>query len=284
MPGHPPVEPDKQQIIDLLVDGRLHQRIKQPKGRSILKFIGWVSGVHRFELYFYQIAPVMLLSVRIDDDATATPWLDDRPYWVAYGSSITQCAHVSGPSETWPAIVASQWDLNHTNLSYGGNANLDSIVARMIADIPADAISLCFSVNNYGGPYSHRTWRAAVIGFILTIRDKHPNTPMLCTSPIWSPSRESIRGIPGLSLVSMRKEVEHAIDALKQMGDAHLHYTDGLSLFDDSQSQYLPDGLHPNAQGCRVLADRYTSLAMPWFAKQLGWSKQLEWSNLSSII
>lgn len=274
VPNHRPAEPMKQWTFDLLVDGKLHDRITQPTGRSVLEFTGWSQGEHRFELYLFHISPCMLLSVKIDDDAVATPWVDDRPTWLTYGSSITQSGQSHGPSETWPAIVAQEWNLNHTNLGYGGNANLDPIVARMIADMNTDAISLCFNVNNYGNAYSLRTWRQAAIGFILTIRDKKPNTPILCTSPIWSSLRESQPGTTGMTLTQMRKEIAMAVEALQSLGDRHLHYIDGLSLFDETLTTHMPDGLHPNNQGSHLLAQRFSQLAMPWFANELGWSSQ----------
>lgn len=276
VPGLVPAEPKKQWTFDLLVDGQFHQRVTQPTGRSVLAFDGWPAGEHRFELYLYQISPIQLHAIRIDDDADAATWQDDRPRWLTYGSSITQSGQAAGPSETWPALVAREWNLNHTNLGYGGNATLDPIVARMIADLPADAISLCFSVNNYSGAYSQRTWAAAAAGFILNIRDKKPNTPIICHSPIWSPSRETkSETATGMTLVQMRRDIAKTISALQDMGDKHIHYIDGLDLINEDQLVNMPDGLHPNAIGCHSLAKNYTKHAMPWLAEQAMWGNPL---------
>lgn len=274
VPGRTPSEPQTQWVFDLHVDGKLHQRLTMPTGPTTLSFTGWSAGQHRFELYLYHIAPIQLLSVRIDDDAVADTWQDDRPRWLTYGSSITQCGQAAGPSETWPAIVANEWDLNHTNLGYGGNANLDPIIARMIADLPADAISLCFSVNNYGDSFSQRTWAAAIIGFILCVRDKKPNTPIVCSSPIWSDYRENEPCPGGMTLVQMRQNVKKAINALQSQGDAHLHYIDGISLFGSDHAKHMPDKIHPNQQGCQILAKNYSQLAMPWLAQEANWPQQ----------
>ena len=255
-------EPRDQWTFDLLVDGVKHQRVTPDRKPGELVFQGWSAGEHRFELYLYQMSPIRITSVAVDDSAQVRAFADDRPKWLVYGSSITQCGQAAGPSETWPALVATELNLNHTNIGYGGNANLDLVAARMMAQMPADYISICFNVNNYG-VYTSRIWRAAVIGFILTVREGHPDVPIACVSPIFSSRFKDTPSKTDMTLPFMREQVADAIDALRELGDTQLHYVDGLDVFGPDQAEHMPDGLHPDAQGCRVLAKQYTQRVMP---------------------
>jgi hypothetical protein len=254
-------------VFDLLVDGMLHQRIVPPEDARSIEFGDLPSGEHLIELYLpSQYVQLELQTLRIDTGATAKPWIDTRPRWIAYGSSITHCRHAAGPSETWPALVAARCGLNLTCLGYGGNCHMEPMVARMIRDLPASYISLKVGINivsPQGGSYSDRTFRAALIGLIKTIRDGHPTTPMAVVSPIHAKDRERVENPIGMSLALARQRVAEAVDVLQQHGDQHLHYVNGLDLFGSELEPYLGDGVHPNAEGYRILADRYSDLVMP---------------------
>lgn len=60
--------------------------------------------------------------------------------------------------------------------------------------------------------------------------------------------------------------VRDAVDALRALGDDNLHYVDGLEVFGPEQAIHMPDLVHPDAHGYRMLADRYAARVMPVFA------------------
>lgn len=263
-----PIEHGEQEWKwDLLVDGRLHARVVQPckKGRVEFAPLPAAKGVlRRIEIYMPpQYLPVRVKSVAIDDGAETQAWKDVRPRWVVYGSSITHAKEAAGPSETWPAIVAREFDLHLTNLGYGGQEHLEPMVAEMIRDLPADLISLCVGGNAWYPPtLSERTFRAAVIGLVRTIRQKHPRTPMALVSFI-STAHDGQPNSQGKLVEDYRAYTRDGAGTLQRHGDHNLSYFDGADLYGPGLRHLMDDGVHPNAEGQRVLARDYTKLVMP---------------------
>src|SRR5690606_3736570 len=102
------------------------------------------------EIYFPQNSRIEIGSIEIDEAASFSYSPDKKIRWITYGSSNTQCAGSASPAQTWPALVARHrnWDL--TCLGYSGECHMESMVARMIRDMPAEVISLCLGINVYG--------------------------------------------------------------------------------------------------------------------------------------
>lgn len=252
--------------FDLLVNGKFHERVSITPPECKVIFANLPKGEHRMEVYLPHQSATRLRSVAIDADATAKPWTDTRPRWLVYGSSITQCKSADGPSETWPALVAHRFGLNLTCLGYGGNCHMEPVVTRMLRDQPADYISLCLGINVFGGStYNARTFRAGVLGTIITLRDRHRETPMVVVTPISNPPREDKPNTVGLTLSYVRETITQAVTLLQERGDTQLHLINGLDLFGPDLAHHMPDGLHPDAQGNHVLADQYAKVVMPVF-------------------
>ena len=104
--------PDATQV-DLCCDGRFLQSAELA-GQERFRFDGLPTGDKLIELWLPQFGEFRLRSIEIDDGATIAPFLDSRPRWITYGSSITQCRAAARPTLTWPAIVARERDLNLT--------------------------------------------------------------------------------------------------------------------------------------------------------------------------
>lgn len=252
--------------FDLTVDGTLHQRIEKPLGQGDLKFTDIPAGEHCLEVWLDLAAPVRLKAVRIADGASAKPFIDTRPKWTVYGSSITHSRSAHGPTETWPALIAARFGLNLTCLGYGGNCHMEPMVAKIIRDIPADYISMCLGINVQGnGSLNGRTFRAAVIGMIETARETHPDAPMAIVSPIYNPPREATPNAAEMTLQRMRGYIAEACNIYREAGDVNLHYVDGLDLFGFDYLHHMPDKLHPDADGNHALAECYGRVVMQKF-------------------
>jgi lysophospholipase L1-like esterase len=159
---------------------------------------------------------------------------------------------------------------------------LDPFVARTIRDLPADVISLKVGINLVNGDTMRdRTFAPALHGFLDTVREGHPDTPILVVSPIICPPAETHPGptIPGadgrfhtmagledlrltcLTLTKIRATIAGLVLDRAAQGDRNLHHLDGLELFGPDDVADLPDDLHPNAAGYVRMGERFAELA-----------------------
>ena len=244
--------------FDLYTNDSLHAVVDCCAGQTEVHFKDLPDEITVFEIWLSHSTPVSLRSITTSENAKIIRVDDKRPRWITYGSSISHCRSAYSPSHTWPAIVARTRNLNLTSLGFGGQCHADPMIARLIRDSPADFISIKVGINIYGGSsLTQRTFRPAVIGTIATIRDGHPNTPFVVCSPIWGHNKETEQNSAGMTLKAMRIEIQAAVESFQNRGDNNIHYVDGLKLFDESLSRYLPDNLHPNSKGYEIMAERF---------------------------
>jgi hypothetical protein len=247
---------DGEGRLDVVVDGALEHRVDLAQGRADLR-LPLPAGVHDIALWLPQSG-----NTRVGDLVLAGASLAEapapRPRWTTYGSSISQCSAAFGPSETWPALVAGRlgWDL--TCLGFSGQCHLDPIAARAIAAVPADVISLCLGINMMGGStFSARAFAPQVSGFVEQVREAHPDAPILVMTPIVSPARERTPNSVGLTLELMRVAIGDVVATLART-DPNLHLLEGPTIIGTDDLHLLPDGLHPDGDGYRLMADRLT--------------------------
>jgi len=261
----------------------------------VIECDGLPPGIHTLELWLSSTGPQRVRKLEVDSSATVVQPLDDtRPRWITYGSSVTHgmaadaqqfpgipyhtlSAH--SPSRTWPATAALKANLNLTSLGFGGQAVLDQMIARQIRDTPADCISLKLGINVHNtGSHNSRAFGQAALGFILTVRDGHPTTPLLIVSPLYGAWREDMPQSKASyvpddpkfkpdarfdSLKDMRKELKRIVEMLQKRGDKYIQYLDGLDLFGqaDCEAGLMPDNLHPSGDGYELIGNRFANLA-----------------------
>ncbi|MEU4290387.1 GDSL-type esterase/lipase family protein [Kribbella sp. NPDC026596] len=298
--GAPP-RPDG--VYDVLVDGQLVAQASVPGGDIItIDLTTGSAETRRGEpgtLRFDRLADVPKTVaiwlphdettelVALRTDAPVEPVPVTRRVWLHHGSSISHGSNATHPTGTWPALAAAQAGVELVNLGFGGSAFLQPFIARTIRDTPADLISLKLGINivNTDG-LRLRSFTPAVHGLLDTIREGHPDTPLLVISPILCPIHEDTPGPTGwdlsaladgelrftatgnpeeipagkLTLSIIRAELSRIITQ-RAADDPNLHYLDGRTLYGepDNAAHPLPDDLHPDAQTHRTMADRFTT-------------------------
>ncbi|MFI7006390.1 GDSL-type esterase/lipase family protein [Streptomyces sp. NPDC050145] len=267
----------------LIIDLRTRATRTQPAGPVTLRLdLGEAGTDRRVEVWLPVSSALRLLDVRVPTGAALRPAPAAGPLWVHHGSSLSQCSEADRPTGAWPAIVARAAGLALTNLGVGGHCHLDQFMARTIRDLPAAAISLELGINVVNlDSMRERAFLSAFHGFIDTVRDGHPDTPILVVTPFICPAVEDRPGptpfgpdhlfhaaerpahlaTGSLTLRRIRHLLERGVDLRRRAGDTSLHLLHGTALFGPADTADLPDGLHPNPAGYRRVAERFLPLA-----------------------
>jgi hypothetical protein len=297
--GGPP-RPDG--LYDLVVDGRLAGQAGVPGGNltiidmatqdavtrpgrpGTLRFTGLAAEDKDVEIWLPQVEITELIALRTDAPAEPVPDRGRR-VWLHHGSSISHGSTAASPTTTWPALAAARGGVELINLGFGGNALLDPFTARAIRDTPADLISLKIGINITNTDSMRlRAFAPAVHGFLDTIREGHPGTPLLLISPILCPIQEDTPGPIALDLqapqlrfralgdpaevASGRLTLNVIRDTLartiaqRAADDPHLHYLDGRALYGEADYAELPlpDEVHPAHAGHQRIGERFAEL------------------------
>ncbi|WP_411145484.1 GDSL-type esterase/lipase family protein [Streptomyces sp. x-80] len=301
--GAPP-RPDG--VYDLLVDGRLTSQAGVAGGNTLtidmttgtaesrpgpagtLRFAELPGGDKDVEIWLPHNETTELVALRTDAPVEPVPDRG-RKVWLHHGSSISHGSDAASPTTTWPALAASLGGVELINLGLGGSALLDPFTARALRDTPADLISVKIGINLVNADLMRlRAFTPAVHGFLDTIREGHPTTPLLVVSPIFCPIHEDTPGPSApdfatlgtgqlrfratgdpaerasgkLTLNVIRDELARIV-AQRAAEDPNLHHLDGRALYGaaDSAELPLPDELHPDAATHRRIGARFAELA-----------------------
>ncbi|WP_405497042.1 GDSL-type esterase/lipase family protein [Streptomyces sp. NBC_00096] len=284
-----PASPDGK--YDLLIDGVLTAQATVPGGtlrtvdpanRSVeqregppgtARFTGLPARDKGVEIWLPHTEVTELIALRTDAPLTPAPD-SGRRVWLHHGSSISHGSNALHPTAIWPVMAAARGGVELVNLGFSGSALLDPFTARAMRDAPADLISAKIGINIVNlDAMRLRAFAPAVHGFLDTVREGHPHTPLLVVSPLLCPIQEdtpgplapefdggSLRfratGDPAeraagrLTLNVVREELARIVGE-RAAEDPHLYYLDGRELYGEADHAELPlpDALHPDPAG-----------------------------------
>lgn len=259
---------------------------------------GLAEGPKRVEIWLPHNEALDLVELRADAPVEEDP--ARGPRWVHHGSSISHGSNAAAPTGTWPVVAARAAGADLLNLGLGGSALVDPFLARVIGDTAADVISVKLGINVVNLDLMRlRAFGPAVHGFLDTIRDGHPDTPLLLVSPLFCGPHETTPGpaaidpatlgtgqvrftatgdpaavaAGALTLEVVRRElravVEHRAD------DPHLHLLEGTVLYgaEDAAALPLPDGLHPGPEAHRLIGERFAARVFGPGGPFAGWAR-----------
>ncbi|MFE0541146.1 GDSL-type esterase/lipase family protein [Streptomyces sp. NPDC058891] len=290
-------------VYDLLVDGRLAAQATVTGGNVHLIDMATQSfelqegpaGTARFtdlpardkdvEIWLPHTEITELVALRTDAPVEPAP-AGGRRVWLHHGSSISHGSNARHPTAVWPALAAARGGVELINMGFGGSALLDPFTARAMRDTPADLISLKIGINVVNTDAMRlRAFTPAVHGFLDTIREGHPTTPLLVVSPILCPVQEDTPGplapefeggtlrfkatgdpaerAAGRLTLNVIRDALARIVEQRAVDDPHLHHLDGRRLYGETDYAELPlpDEVHPDPAGHRRIAENFARLA-----------------------
>ncbi|MFF3592576.1 GDSL-type esterase/lipase family protein [Streptomyces sp. NPDC002387] len=290
-------------VYDLLVDGRLAAQATVTGGNVHLIDMATQSfelqegpaGTARFtdlpardkdvEIWLPHTEITELVALRTDAPVEPAP-AGGRRVWLHHGSSISHGSNATHPTAAWPALAAARGGVELINMGFGGSALLDPFTARAMRDTPADLISLKIGINVVNTDAMRlRAFTPAVHGFLDTIREGHPTTPLLVVSPILCPVQEDTPGplapefeggtlrfkatgdpaerAAGRLTLNVIRDALARIVEQRAVDDPHLHHLDGRRLYGETDYAELPlpDEVHPDPAGHRRIAENFARLA-----------------------
>ncbi len=294
-----PMRPDG--FYDLRIDGALTAQASLTGGNVLMKdatagteeLIAGAPGTIRFtdlperdksvEIWLPHNEITELIALR--SDQPLEPCSVTRPVWLHHGSSISHGSNAVHPTGTWPAVAATAADIELINLGMGGSALLDPFVARTMRDIRADLISVKIGINIVNADLMRlRAFGPAVHGFLDTIRDGQPTTPIVVVSALHCPIHEDTPGplapdfsdgtmafvatgdptevsAGKLTLTVIRDELSRIVRQ-RAVTDPNLSYVDGLDLYGPADFAEFPltDRLHLGPQAHERVGRRFAAV------------------------
>ena len=171
---------------------------------------------------------------------------------IYYGSSITQGGCASRPGNAYTNIITRNLNLDHINLGFSGSGKGEPVMAEYIAEQP---MSLFFYDYDHNAPdveYLAKTHEA----FFLTIREKHPELPIIMASETDTP-----KTLQKAEDILRRRDVilRTYANAVKR-GDNQVMFIDGTEVFKEAHKLGVAadsctvDGVHPNDLGFACMA------------------------------
>ncbi|XVQ82118.1 GDSL-type esterase/lipase family protein [Microbispora siamensis] len=289
-------------VYDLLVDGRLTAQATVTGGnvRTIdmvtqsvelregppgtARFTDLPAGDKSVEIWLPHTEITELIALRTDAPIEPAPD-SGRRVWLHHGSSISHGSNAAHPTAVWPALAAARGGVELVNLGFGGSALLDPFTARAMRDTAADLISVKIGINIVNGDVMRlRAFTPAVHGFLDTIREGHPATPLLVVSSILCPVQEDTpgplapdfdggtvrfkatgdpaeRAAGRLTLNVIRGELARIVRQ-RAVDDPNLQYLDGRDLYGEADYAELPlpDAVHPDPAGHRRIGENFARL------------------------
>jgi len=239
--------------IDLYGDGRFWKNVVPAREAEIegMFFEGLEPCLRQYTIYLPLYHHLEIKYLLFADDADLlppAPFALPKPV-VFYGTSITQGGCASRPGLSYQAMLCRKLNLDFVNLGFSGLGKGEPEVAQAIAQLDAACFVLDYAQNNP----TVEEFQTVYQPFLSIIREAHPETPIILTTPIRYTHEEYSEEDRDFQ-ERRRDVVREAYRAGREQGDAHLYLIEGNELLADGDGQV--DGGHPNDLGFSWMARR----------------------------
>lgn len=183
------------------------------------------------------------LAIGIEEDAGIVAGAEPfQKRILVYGSSIVQGSSASRPGMAYPARLSRATGLQFLNLGMGGSAKMEKEVADMIAQIDADAFVLDCVPNS-----SPKEIRQRTAYLVNTIREKHPNVPIIVVQSVFREQGHFNRRV-GSKVQLQNQYILEEMLKLQKKGMKYLYFISSEGFLGDDH-EGTTDGVHPNDLG-----------------------------------
>lgn len=254
LPGMRNMHAFGQAGLDAFVDGEYIGSVAPRSATEVESafFSGAPKRMREITIYLPLYLGVEVHEIGIDSDAsllaTGKSYAVDLPV-VYYGTSITQGGCASRPGMSYQAIVGRRLNIDFANFGFSGAGKGEPAVAALLAEVTASCYVIDMAQNNP----SAEALQSVYLPLIETIRKAHPETPILCTTPIYMTTE-----LPGSdrdkNLSAMREVIRDAVRKRIASGDKHIWIVEGYTLLGPRDGCGFVDGVHPNDLGFEKMA------------------------------
>ncbi|MEZ6115629.1 MAG: SGNH/GDSL hydrolase family protein [Pirellulaceae bacterium] len=202
------------------------------------------AGRHEFLLYLPLYNGVKSLQIGLPPNATLwqKTFTAERKPIVFWGTSITQGGCASRPGMVHTAILGRRLHRPVINLGFSGNGKMEPEVAGLLAEIDAGLFVIDCLPNLTHAEVTERTEP-----LVRTLRDKHPDTPILLVEDRSYSDSYLIESKRQRNQQS-RHALRMAFDSLQKDGVRHVHYLSGEWLL-GIDAEGTVDSSHPTDLG-----------------------------------
>ena len=212
-----------------------------------------LRAMREITIYMPLFTEVSILEIGIDGDARIEPprpFAVDEPA-VFYGTSIVHGGASARAGLTYPAILCRMLNLDFVNLGFSGNGKCEPEMAEALAEIDASLFVIDAGRNHQ----DREDFEPAYQPFIEIIRDRHPDTPIICVTPFYVTGIDWYEGFREQN-EGLRDVVRRAVENLKKSGDKNVRLVKGEELLGPDDADGLTDSVHPNSIGFVRVAER----------------------------
>jgi hypothetical protein len=179
---------------------------------------------------------------------------------VFYGSSVCQGNGALKPGMTYPAKLCRDLNLDFVSLGFGGAGKAEANVVDLVNSIPA-----CCYIFDLGKSYGMQD-ATAYRKMLQTVRQAHPNVPLICVTPITSTLEVHSKAYADRSRHT-RDVMREAANEFIKSGEKGVYLIEGTDLLGfDEHDGLSRDGVHPTDYGYSMIARKL----LPVTKKALG--------------
>ena len=200
--------PSRASKVDAYVDGKFAGTDGgDDEGPCTADLLEGMTGTHEVELHMPPYSKVRLKSLGLAPGASlAAPASRPSRFITFHGDSITHGAITTRSGLAYPHGWLERWEPISSTWVFGGSARGEPGMARIVATLPADAISLYYGINTYAiGHPGPEEFGRIYADFLGVVRASHAETPIVVITPTWYVPELHHRNAAGASVEEYRR-------------------------------------------------------------------------------